>query len=103
MRDCVSVLAGPSGVGKSSIINALRAEAFDQVQRARLQLFEQKMAEEFEMLNCDEMQSDSDEELMEGAGSLLFDSHHPLRDKSLGQQKFNASVAGIPTSQQCTF
>lgn len=69
MQDCVSVLAGPSGVGKSSIINALRAEAFDQVQRARLEKFEQKMAEEFIWLNCDEMHSD--EEVMDEEGSLF--------------------------------
>lgn len=41
-----SVLAGPSGVGKSSIINAVRAEAFDSRQRARLAEFERKMDEE---------------------------------------------------------
>lgn len=41
-----SVLAGPSGVGKSSIINALRAEAFDPQQLSRLADFERKMEEE---------------------------------------------------------
>ena len=62
MRDRVSVLAGPSGVGKSSIINALRAEAFDEVQRGRLQVFERKMAEEFEWLQGeDEAHSDPED------------------------------------------
>ena len=41
-----SVLAGPSGVGKSSIINALRAEAFDDEQRERLAVFKRRMDEE---------------------------------------------------------
>lgn len=62
MRDRVSVLAGPSGVGKSSIINALRAEAFDEVQRGRLEVFERKMAEEFEWLQGEEeAHSDSED------------------------------------------
>lgn len=53
MRERMTVLAGPSGVGKSSIINALRADAFDETQRARLQVFEQKMAVEFDWRHCD--------------------------------------------------
>lgn len=59
MRDRVSVLAGPSGVGKSSIINALRAEAFDPIQRSRLEAFERKMAQEFEWQHDDRIQDDS--------------------------------------------
>lgn len=48
LRNRTSVLAGPSGVGKSSIINYLRSVAFDDGQRARLEAFEAAMAEERE-------------------------------------------------------
>jgi putative ribosome biogenesis GTPase RsgA len=57
LRDRTSVLAGPSGVGKSSIVNALRFVALDAAQRVRLAAFEEAMAEEY-----DWKLSDSDEE-----------------------------------------
>jgi GTPase SAR1 family protein len=68
-----SVLAGPSGVGKSSIINALRAEAFDDAQRARLAAFERKMQEEHTFWRQYHEGPDEDDEdpEHEGASSAL--------------------------------
>ena len=47
-----TVLAGPSGVGKSSIINALRFVALDDAQKQRLTRFEDAMADEVDMYTC---------------------------------------------------
>lgn len=62
LRHKTSVLAGPSGVGKSSIINALRFVAMDTAQRKRLAKFEDAMATEHNWRHFD---SDEDS----GSGS----------------------------------
>ena len=70
-----SVLAGPSGVGKSSIINALRFVALDDKQRARLARFEEAMATENDYRFSESDAESSSEEHSDKRGPQPVTSH----------------------------
>lgn len=99
MRERMSVLAGPSGVGKSSIINALRAEAFDDTQRARLERFEKKMADEIDWRHAeDDMLHEDDEHAADEHTAV--DPPGALRD-SMHMQPHIANISLTCCSQVC--
>eukprot|EP00892_Ulva_mutabilis_P005167 jgi/Ulvmu1/3021/UM015_0061.1 len=98
MRGRMSVLAGPSGVGKSSIINALRAEAFDDTQRARLELFEKKMADEIDWYHVGDELTDSDDD-----NAVPCERGEPEEGHAQAQSTQEIAARGLPEGEQAAW